>query len=210
MAILILLDRPQEGIYIGFPDVAILSEPSEVTPLSKVSGKEPFHLYLIPKLFQLLDILRADVFATDGSDTHQCGLFIITQPNMRFKSNIGRGGRCEDIFIENIIMTDIRDEAVVFQCDYMDRPAGRENPEFQQPKKLENVPDFQGIHIKNVTCRGCDTAIRAKGTTEARCVHDIDISNSVFIYNKVSTDIDDATAQIKLTDVRLIENKLAE
>lgn len=133
-----------------------------------------------------------------------------TDTGLRFKSNIGRGGRCEDIFIENIIMTDIRDEAVVFQCDYMDRPAGRENPEFQQPKKLENVPDFQGIHIKNVTCRGCDTAIRAKGTTEARCVHDIDISNSVFIYNKVSTDIDDATAQIKLTDVRLIENKLAE
>ena len=133
-----------------------------------------------------------------------------TDTGLRFKSNIGRGGRCEDIFIENIIMTDIRDEAVVFQCDYMDRPAGRENPEFQQPKKLENVPDFQGIHIKNVTCRGCDTAIRAKGTTEARCVHDIDISNSVFIYNKVSIDIDDATAQIKLTDVRLIENKLAE
>lgn len=133
-----------------------------------------------------------------------------TDTGLRFKSNIGRGGRCEDIFIENIIMTDIRDEAVVFQCDYIDRPAGRENPEFQQPKKLENVPDFQGIHIKNVTCRGCDTAIRAKGTTEARCVHDIDISNSVFIYNKVSTDIDDATAQIKLTDVRLIENKLAE
>lgn len=133
-----------------------------------------------------------------------------TDTGLRFKSNIGRGGRCEDIFIENIIMTDIRDEAVVFQCDYMDRPAGRENPEFQQPKKLENVPDFQGIHIKNVTCQGCDTAIRAKGTTEARCVHDIDISNSVFIYNKVSTDIDDATAQIKLTDVRLIENKLAE
>ena len=134
-----------------------------------------------------------------------------TDTGLRFKSNIGRGGHCEDIFIQNIVMTDIKDEAVVFQCDYMDRPAGRENPDFQNvPTKLENVPDFQDIHIMNVTCRGCDTAIRAKGTTEANCVHDIDISNSVFIYNKVSTDIDTATAQVKLTNVQLIEDKLKE
>lgn len=130
-----------------------------------------------------------------------------TDTGLRFKSAIGRGGRSEDIYISHIVMTDIKDEAVVFQCDYVDRPAGRDNPEFTQPRKLEYVPEFQGIHISDVTCRGCATAIRAKGSTEANCVHDIDITNSVFLYNKKGNDIDEATAKLTLTNVKLIQNK---
>lgn len=130
-----------------------------------------------------------------------------TDTGLRFKSAIGRGGRCEDIYISNIVMTDIKSEAVIFQCDYMDRPAGRDNPEFVKPVTLNNVPDFQGIHITAVTCRGCNTAIRAKGTTEANCVHDIDISNSTFVYNKKATDIDEATAKLALKDVQLLKNQ---
>ena len=130
-----------------------------------------------------------------------------TDTGLRFKSAIGRGGRSEDIYISHIVMTDIKNEAVVFQCDYVDRPAGRDNPEFTQPRKLEYVPEFQGIHISDVTCRGCATAIRAKGSTEANCVHDIDITNSVFLYNKKGNDIDEATAKLTLTNVKLIQNK---
>ena len=131
-----------------------------------------------------------------------------TDTGLRFKSAIGRGGRSEDIYISHIVMTDIKDEAVVFQCDYVDRPAGRDNPEFTQPRKLEYVPEFQGIHISDVTCRGCATAIRAKGSTEANCVHDIDITNSVFLYNKKGNDIEEATAKLTLTNVNLVENKM--
>lgn len=133
-----------------------------------------------------------------------------TDTGLRFKSNIGRGGKCENVFIQNIVMTDIKDEAVVFQCDYMDRPAGRENPDFAKPANLKNVPDFQDIHISNIVCRGCTTGIKAKGTEAAQCVHDIEITNATIIYNKVATDIDAATTQIKLTDVKLVENKLAD
>ena len=130
-----------------------------------------------------------------------------TDTGLRFKSNIGRGGKSEDVFIENIVMTDIKDEAIVFQCDYMDRPAGRDNPEFVKPTTLENIPDFQDIHIRNITCRGCTTGIKAKGTTEANCVHDIDITGATIIYNKVATDIDEATAKLTLTNVQLIPLK---
>jgi polygalacturonase len=130
-----------------------------------------------------------------------------TDTGLRFKSAIGRGGHCEDIYISNIVMTDIKDEAVIFQCDYMDRPAGRDNTDFVKPTTLENVPDFQGIHITAVTCRGCKTAISAKGTTEASCVHDIYISNSTFVYNKKATDIDEATAKLTLKDVKLLKNQ---
>ena len=105
-------------------------------------------------------------------------------------------------------MTDIKDEAIVFQCDYTDRPAGRENPDFQaQTSNLQFVPDFQGIHISDITCRGCTTGIRAKGTPEADCVHDIDITNVTILYNKIATDIDAATAKLTLTNVKLVENK---
>jgi polygalacturonase len=131
-----------------------------------------------------------------------------TDTGLRFKSNIGRGGKCEDIYISSIVMTDIKDEAIVFQCDYMDRPAGRENPEFTQPATLEKIPDFQGIHISDIVCRGCKTGIKAKGTAEANCVHDIDISNSIIVYNKKATDIDKETAQLTLTRVKLVENKV--
>ena len=130
-----------------------------------------------------------------------------TDTGLRFKSNIGRGGKSENLFIENIVMTDIRDEAIVFQCDYMDRPAGRDNPEFVKPTTLENIPDFQDIHIRNVVCRGCTTGIKAKGAAGANCVHDIDITDATIIYNKVATDIDEATAKLTLTNVRLLPQK---
>ena len=130
-----------------------------------------------------------------------------TDTGLRFKSNIGRGGKCENVFIQRIVMTDIKDEAIVFQCDYMDRPAGRDNPDFQGPKKLENIPDFQDIHISDITCHGCTTGIKAKGTTEANCVHDIDITGATILYNKVATDIDEATAKLTLTNVQLIPLK---
>ncbi len=130
-----------------------------------------------------------------------------TDTGLRFKSNIGRGGQCENVFIQNIVMTDIKDEAIVFQCDYMDRPAGRDNPDFAGPKKLENIPDFQDIHISSITCYGCTTGIKAKGTTEANCVHDIDITGATILYNKVATDIDEATAKLTLTNVQLIPLK---
>jgi putative two-component system response regulator len=72
---------------------------------------------------------------------------------------------------------------------------------------LENIPDFQDIHISSINCYGCTTGIKAKGTTEANCVHDIDITGATIIYNKVATDIDEATAKLTLTNVQLIPLK---
>ena len=39
------------------------------------------------------------------------------------------------------------------------------------------------------------------------CVHDITISNSRFIYNKVGNAIDTKTARVTLDNVEFIENK---
>lgn len=50
--------------------------------------------------------------------------FAGTDTGLRFKSGMSRGGKTEKLFISDIMMTDIKDEAIIFQCDYVDRPAG--------------------------------------------------------------------------------------
>ena len=135
--------------------------------------------------------------------------FAETDIGLRFKSGIGRGGRTENIYISNIVMTDIANEAIGFQCDYVNRPAGSDEkaiPTFtEEQKKL--APHFQDIHISNVMCRGAKTAIKAAGIEGLDCVSDIHIANSTFVYNKTGKDINSNSARLTLTDVRLIENK---
>ena len=133
--------------------------------------------------------------------------FAGTDTGLRFKSGLGRGGRTEQLYISDCMMTDIKDQAIIFQCDYVDRPAGSDEkavPTFTE-EQLRWKPDFQDIHITGITCRGAGTAIQAAGIRGLQCVHDIDISNSTFIYNKVGSLIDEETAQLKLTDVKLLK-----
>ncbi len=130
-----------------------------------------------------------------------------TDTGLRFKSGIGRGGKTEDLYISNIVMTDIRDEAIVFQCDYVDRPAGSDPnavPTFTDEQR-RLAPDFQGIHIDNVTCRGAWTAIKASGIKGLDCVHDIDIRNTTVVYYGNDKDIDPQTARLTLDNVTLVK-----
>ena len=132
-----------------------------------------------------------------------------TDTGLRFKSGIGRGGKTEQMYIQNITMTDIQDEAIVFQCDYVDRPAGSDPnavPTYTEEQR-KSAPDFQGIRIENITCRGAKTGIKASGLLGLDCVHDIDIRNSTIRYNKTATQIDDKTARVQLTAVNLIPER---
>lgn len=129
-----------------------------------------------------------------------------TDTGLRFKSGIGRGGKTEDIYISDIVMNDITDEAIVFQCDYVDRPAGSEGKTAKKTGS-EFVPEFTDIHISNVVCRGAKTAIKAKGIEGLDCIHDIEISNSTIVYTSKGTDIDETTAGIKLDNVNIVEDK---
>ena len=125
---------------------------------------------------------------------------------LRFKSGIGRGGKTEDIHISDIVMNDITDEAIVFQCDYVDRPAGSEGKK-AKTSGSEFVPEFTDIHISNVVCRGAKTAIKAKGIEGMNCIHDIEIANSTIVYTSKGADIDEATAKVKLSNVNIVEDK---
>ena len=130
-----------------------------------------------------------------------------TDTGLRFKSAIGRGGKTSDIYLYNIMMADIRGEAIIFECSYADRPAGSKSGDTPAVKELVNVPEFKDIKIYDIICRGCKTGIKATGIQGMDCVHDIDISNSTIVYRNAPTAIDSATARINLTNVRLIPDK---
>ena len=129
-----------------------------------------------------------------------------TDTGLRFKSGIGRGGKTEDIHISDIVMNDITDEAIVFQCDYVDRPAGSEGKK-AKTSGSEFAPEFTDIHISNVVCRGAKTAIKAKGIEGMNCIHDIEIANSTIVYTSKGADIDETTAKVKLSNVNIVEDK---
>lgn len=131
-----------------------------------------------------------------------------TDTGLRFKSGIGRGGKTEDIFISDIVMNDITDEAIVFQCDYVDRPAGHDEKKETKAVKLEKVPDFTDIDITRVVCRGTKTAIKAKGVEGLDCIHDIKISNSTIVYSQKGLDIDENSARLALNNVQVVKDEM--
>ncbi len=112
--------------------------------------------------------------------------FTGTDTGLRFKSAVKRGGTTKNIFIDNIFMTDIKDEAIVFQTTYWDNHVGAKGPE--EVVDTAFTPHFQDIHINNVVVRGCNTAIRAKGGKGM--IQDINIKDSYFFYTNRKHDID--------------------
>lgn len=117
-------------------------------------------------------------------------LFSGTDTGLRFKSAMGRGGRCGDIFIRNINMNDIRDAAVTFSCDYanvtyVNLSAADDRSAF--------APDFGGIDISGVVCRECRVAVYAHGIEGLDCIHDVKLSSSTFVYMEKDVDVADAS-----------------
>lgn len=130
-----------------------------------------------------------------------------TDTGLRFKSAVGRGGKTEDIYISGIMMADIQAEAIIFECNYADRPAGSKDSDIVKPQEMVKVPEFTDIHISDVVCRGTATAIAASGITGLNCVHDITVENSTFIYTAKATEIDSATASVTTQNVKFIKDK---
>jgi polygalacturonase len=134
-----------------------------------------------------------------------------TDVGLRFKSSLDRGGKSEQIFISDIMMNDIKDEAIGFQCDYVNYHAGKEEkvPVYTEEQRRW-APNFQDIHISRVVCRGCATGIKAAGIAGLDCVHDITLSDCVLIYNKVGEQIDKKTASLTLNNVQLVTSRISQ
>ncbi len=98
--------------------------------------------------------------------------FLGTDVGLRFKSTRGRGGIVENIYINNVSMTDIKTDAITFNMYYGGKSvaemlADGDNPDnvTKQPV-TEETPIFRNIDIKNVVCNGAGRAMEFNGLPE--------------------------------------------
>ena len=88
--------------------------------------------------------------------------FVGTDVGLRSKSTRGRGGVVENIFIDNINMIDIPNDALTMDLYY----AVNDFPETPIPDVNEETPVFRNIYISNVLCRGAGRAVYFNGLPE--------------------------------------------
>jgi len=102
-----------------------------------------------------------------------CCTFIGTDVGLRFKSNRGRGGIVEGIYISNIDMKDIPTNAISFNLYYggksvseMLAEGNEDKTKLEIPDVSEETPQFKDISIKNVIVKGAYQAIYLQGLPE--------------------------------------------
>jgi len=101
--------------------------------------------------------------------------FLTTDIGIRVKSNAGRGGLVKDIYIDNIFMANIKEEAILFDTYYEDKPAGASD-KTTETTPADKVPEFTAFHFNNITCTGAKTAIYFNALPE-QYAHHIDFTN---------------------------------
>ena len=99
--------------------------------------------------------------------------FLGTDNGLRFKSTRGRGGVVENIYIENISMRNIVNNAITFNMYYFTSQDSQiDNEEYKKlnvvtNKKVdETTPVFRNINIKNINCDGANRAMEFTGLPE--------------------------------------------
>jgi len=98
--------------------------------------------------------------------------FIGTDVGLRFKSNRGRGGVVENIYISNVEMMNIPTQAISFNLFYSGRSAsedleaGADGTVAKLLPVTEETPQFKNIFIRNVNCKGAMLGIQLQGLPE--------------------------------------------
>jgi polygalacturonase len=99
--------------------------------------------------------------------------FIGTDVGIRFKSNRGRGGVVEKIYISDIDMVNIPTNAISFNLYYQgmaptEMIGGKsdEQTEGEIPPVTEETPQFKDIRMSGIRCKGASRAIYLQGLPE--------------------------------------------
>ena len=115
--------------------------------------------------------------------------FMGSDVGLRFKTARGRGGVVENIYVNNINMTDIPGEAILFDMYYAAKDpvlaSGESNelPIIKAEPLNEGTPQFKNFYIKNVVCKGAETGIMIRGLPEM-AIKNINIENALIECNK--------------------------
>jgi polygalacturonase len=97
-----------------------------------------------------------------------------TDCGLRFKSDFGRGGKVQNIYMEDIYMKDIAGPAIDFELTYSDNAVGATGKESKEDKK--KAPDFNGFYFKNIYCDGAKEAVNIGGTDKLN-VKNVEMDN---------------------------------
>jgi polygalacturonase len=112
-----------------------------------------------------------------------------TDIGIRVKSNVGRGGNVRDIFIDNIKMDNIINEAILFSTSYGDNTVGKASSITTDPKN-EKIPHFNNFHISNIVCSSAAIGMSIAGM-DIQPTHDLYFEN-IDITSKKAFDATDA------------------
>jgi polygalacturonase len=112
--------------------------------------------------------------------------FLGTDVGLRFKSNRGRGGVVENIYISNIFMFNIVTDSFLFDLYYGGRSAseeleaGNSNPasKINEIKADETTPCFRNIFVKDLVSRNARRAMFFNGLPEMN-ISNINVENVV-------------------------------
>lgn len=97
--------------------------------------------------------------------------FIDTDTGLRFKSKRGRGGCVSNVYVDNIVMNDIANDAILFDMYYQEKSL--------EPDEMpvdKDTPHFQDIHISNIICRDAGRAMLFNGLPEMN-VKNVSLTN---------------------------------
>lgn len=110
--------------------------------------------------------------------------FMYTDVGLRFKSARDRGGLVDNIFISNIFMKDIQNEAILFDTYYENKAVGNSNI---RPTVTDKTPHFCKFTIDNVFCNDAKQAIKIDGLPEMP-IEDITFNNIMITAKKGYTE----------------------
>lgn len=136
--------------------------------------------------------------------------FIGTDVGLRFKSNRGRGGVVENIFISHIEMINIPAQAISFDLYYGGKSVieamadGDKKSDPALPVVSEETPQFKNIFIRNVNCKGAYQGIFLQGLPEMN-LRNIQLEN-IRMEANIGLICVDAT-EIKIKNLTLITKK---
>lgn len=108
-----------------------------------------------------------------------------TDTGIRFKSTRGRGGLVENIYLDNIRMRNIAEDAFTFSLYYANKPVGGKadadtSSEDAIPEVTEETPCFRNIYLNDIICHGAKRAIYFNGLPEMP-IDNVQMKNSLFV-----------------------------
>ncbi len=133
--------------------------------------------------------------------------FLGTDVGIRFKTTRGRGGIVENIYIQDIRMKDIPEDAVLFTMYYGDRVSipmnDEEDSDYEKnvPPVSEETPRIQNVYMKNIICDGARRAVYLQGLPEMP-IRNINLENAVMSAQNGVTCIE--ADNIKFKNVKII------